>query len=160
MKTMRYDIYINKQELLQQVDLRTHYHVEVGKRTDLNADTGESSADDTELMDMFLHKACNELVAPQIARFDNIEYRIDEQGIYIIFESRHNVPELKRPILKQSIIDFLVNELMTQWLMIRNRSWSDTYIAMRNELFDKAQRMFDLFSFKKIRSRPTDFAGI
>ncbi|MBR5275685.1 MAG: hypothetical protein IKU35_00935 [Bacteroidaceae bacterium] len=157
---MRYDIYINKQELLQQVDLRTHYHAEVGKRTDLNADTGESSADDTELMDMFLHKACNELVAPQIARFDNIEYRIDEHGIYIIFESRHNVSELKLPILKQSIIDFLVNELMTQWLMIRNRSWSDTYIAMRNELFDKAQRMFDLFSFKKIRSRPTDFAGL
>ena len=157
---MRYDIYINKQELLQQVDLRTHYHAEVGKRTDLNADTGESSADDTELMDMFLHKACNELVAPQIARFDNIEYRIDEQGIYIIFESRHNVPEQKLPILKQSIIDFLVNELMTQWLMIRNRSWSDTYIAMRNELFDKAQRLFDLFSFKKIRSRPTDFAGL
>ena len=64
------------------------------------------------------------------------------------------------PILKQAINDYLVNELMTQWLLIRYPAWSEHYIAMRNELFSHVRELFASFCNRKIRRRPTNLAGI
>lgn len=61
---MKHEIYINKEELLHRVELLTHYHSEADKRVDLNADTGEATPDDEELMDTFIRKAVCELIIP------------------------------------------------------------------------------------------------
>ena len=158
---MKYEIFINKEELFHRVELLTHYHSEADKRNDLNADIGETSPDDDELMDGFVRKAINELVTPQTARLGDIETDTARDCIYLGFTGADNeANETVLPILKQAIEDFLVNELMTQWLMIRRRVWSDTYIAMRNELYDKVQGLFDRLSNRKIRRRSTGLGGI
>ena len=158
---MKHEIYINKEELLHRVELLTHYHSEADKRIDLNADTGEATPDDEELMDTFIRKAVCELIIPQTTRLGEITYDTGRDNIYISFTGADNESHKKLiPILKQSIEEFLVNELMTQWFMIRRRSWSDTYIAMRNELYDKVQGLFDRLSNRKIRRRSTGLAGI
>ena len=158
---MRHEIFINKEELLHRVELLTHYHSEADKRNDLNADVGEVSPDDAELMETFIRKAIYELIAPQAARLGEITFNTTGDGICISFTGGDNGSQISAvPILKQAIEEFLVNELMTQWLMVRRRSWSDTYIAMRNELYDKVQRLFDRLSNRKIRRRSTGLAGI
>ncbi len=158
---MKYEIFINKEDLLHRVELLTHYHYEADKRNDINADIGTASSDDDELMEGFMRKAMYELITPHTARLGEIEIDTGRDCIYLSFTGADNPNhETVVPILKQAIEEFLVNELMTQWLMIRRRTWSDTYIAMRNELYDKVQGLLDRLSNRKIRRRSTGLAGI
>ena len=157
---MEYNILIMKDELRHQIDLRTHYHAEGEKRKDLNADIGETSFDDDALLNTFINRAINELIAVQSSRFESISCRINNDYIDIRFmgsdETRSNI----LPMLKQAITDYLVNELMTQWTLIRYPAWSQPYVAMRNDLFTRVKELFANFCNRKIRRRPTNLAGI
>ena len=157
---MEYNILIKKEELTHQIDLRTHYHAESEKRKDLNADIGETSFDDEELLNTFLSKAVNELTADQSGRLENISYKINRDYLDIRFNSNDETRTNLLPILKQAITDYLVNELLTQWLLIRYPAWSQSYIAMRNELYSRVKELFAAFCNRKIRRRPTNLAGI
>lgn len=157
---MEYNILIKKEELTHQIDLRTHYHAESEKRKDLNADIGETSFDDEELLNTFLSKAINELTADQSGRLENISYKINRDYLDIRFNSNDETRTNLLPILKQAITDYLVNELLTQWLLIRYPAWSQSYIAMRNELYSRVKELFAAFCNRKIRRRPTNLAGI
>ena len=157
---MEYEILIKKNELLYQVNLRTYYHAKGEKRKDLNADIGETSVEDEELMDLFITKTINELISEQIGRFENISFKTNEEYINLKFKSNNNINDESLSIMKQLLTDYLVNELMVQWLLIRQRSWSDSYISMRSELYKRIRELFAIFCNKKIRRRPTDLAGI
>lgn len=157
---MEYNILIKKEDLMHQIDLRTHYHAEGEKRKDLNADIGETSFDDEELLDTFLRSATNELVAAQSGRFESISCKINGSYIDIRFTGSDKTHSNRLPILKQAITDYLVNELMTQWLLIRYPAWSQPYIAMRGELLSRVKDLFATFCNRKIRRRPTNLAGI
>ncbi len=157
---MEYNILIKKEELAYQVDLRTHYHAESEKRKDINADVGETSIDDEELLNSFLVKATNELIANQAGRLENISYKINSDYLDIRFNGSDETRANLLPILKQAIIDYLVNEVITQWMLIRQPSWSNAYIAMRNELNSHVRELFAAFCNRKIRRRPTNLAGI
>ncbi len=157
---MEYNILINKEEITHRIDLLTHYHADKEKRNDLNADVGETSCEDEEILETFLQKAINELIASQTERLKNISYKINNDYIEIHFigsdERRSNI----LPILKQTITDYLVNELMAQWLLIRYPAWGQSYIAMRNDLYAQVKELFSCFCKRKIRRRPTNLAGI
>ena len=157
---MEQTILIEKTELTHRVDLLTHYHAQGEKRKDLNADIGETSFDDEELLDAFLMKATNELVSHQSARLENISFRITDDYIQISFNATNENSAHLLPLLKQTIVDYLVNELMTQWLLIRYPAWSEPYIAMRGELNAHVKDLFAAFCNRKIRRRPTNLAGI
>lgn len=157
---MEQTILIEKNELTHRVDLLTHYHAQGEKRKDLNADIGETSFDDEELLDTFLLKAVNELVSHQSARLEDISYRIGDDYLEISFTATAENSARMLPLLKQAIVDYLVNELMTQWLLIRYPAWSQPYIAMKSELQRSVKDLFASFCNKKIRRRPTNLAGI
>lgn len=157
---MEYNILIKKEELRHRVDLLTHYHADAEKRKDLNADIGETSFDDEELLDTFINRTINEIIAGQSGRFESICGKIKNDYIDIRFIGRDESCGNLQPILKQAITDYLVNELMTQWTLIRYPAWSQPYIAMRGELFARVKDLFAGFCNRKIRRRPTNLAGI
>jgi hypothetical protein len=157
---MEYNILIKKEELMHQVELRTHYHAEGEKRKDLNADIGETSSDDEELLETFLNSAINELIAAVAGRFEGISCNISSGYIEISFIGSDDTRSNIMPILKQAITDYLINELMTQWTLIRYPAWSQTYVAMRNDFFARVKELFAAFCNRKIRRRSTNLAGI
>lgn len=158
---MKNTLIIDRNALQQQVNLRNHYMGEAIKRNDLNADILQSNAEDEDLFLMFLREACNELLSTVALRFESVTYEIGSEYIQITFESS----ELLRPhlmtLLKQSIIDYLVNELVLQWLLLRRPDAASSYISLRSALFQNVQQQLaKLCNTKKIRRRSTDLAGI
>ena len=158
---MKNTIIIDRNALQQQVDLRNHYMGEAIKRTDLNADTVQSSAEDKDLFLIFLREACNELLSTVALRFASVSYRIDDEYILITIESEGEPPQHLLPLLKQSINDYLVNELTLQWLLLRRRDAASSYITLRPALFQNVQQQLaKLGRTKKLRRRSTNLAGI
>ena len=65
------------------------------------------------------------------------------------------------PMLKQSINDYLVNELILQWLLLRYPQMSQSYISLRPALMSNVQQQFaKLSNTRKTRRRATDLGGI
>lgn len=157
---MNNNIIIKKSELLHQVNLRTHYHAESAKRKDLDADTGESSYEDSDLMNMFLQKSTSELISGFVTRFKYFSFKVNKEYLSLEFHTDDDSHSHLLPVLKQAIYDYLVNELMIQWLIIRQPTWCEAYIAMRSSLKSHCEKLLYVFCNKKVRRRPTDFAGI
>jgi hypothetical protein len=157
---MEYEIIIKREELLHQMNLRTHYHAECEKRRDPDADVGETSVDDEEIIDTFLRNSVNAIVMEQRERLKDISCKLTDGYLSVKFtapvEGRDNLLSM----LKQSLTDYLVNELLIQWLFIRQRSWSDSYVAMRSEFYNRVRDIFASFCNRRIRRRPTNLAGI
>lgn len=161
MRQTTHAILIERDGLRQQVDLRNHYMGESLKRTDLNADTIESSADDEDLFEMFLKRACNELTASVALRFPSVNCNIDKDYISFEFIIDGNARENIIPLLKQSVTDYLVNELIMQWLLLRMPGAAQSYISMRTLLHNNVQQQFaKLYGCSRIHRRATDLAGI
>ena len=158
---MKNTIIIDRNALQQQVDLRNHYMGDAIKRADLNADTIQSSAEERDLFLIFLRKACNELLSTVALRFASVTYDIDKDYILITIESDGEAPQHILPLLKQSINDYLVNELTLQWLLLRRPDAASSYITLRPTLFQNVQQQLAKMSrTKKVRRRSTNLAGI
>lgn len=131
------------------------------KRADLNADTIQSSAEERDLFLIFLREACNELLSTVALRFASVTYDIDKDYILITIESDGEAPQHILPLLKQSINDYLVNELTLQWLLLRRPDAASSYITLRPTLFQNVQQQLAKMSrTKKVRRRSTNLAGI
>lgn len=158
---MKNTIIIDRNALQQQVDLRNHYMGDAIKRADLNADTIQSSAEERDLFLIFLREACNELLSTVALRFASVTYDIDKDYILITIESDGEAPQHILPLLKQSINDYLVNELTLQWLLLRRPDAASSYITLRPTLFQNVQQQLAKMSrTKKVRRRSTNLAGI
>lgn len=158
---MKNNIFVERNELQQQIDLRNHYMGESAGRKDIDADTIQSSKDDEELLLMFAKRAANELVTAVALRFPTISIETDEEYISFGFETKDGSRAHLMPILKQAILDFLANEVIMQWLLLRNPAMAQANISFRASLYDSVQRMFAKFyNTEKIRRRATDLAGI
>ena len=154
-------ITIQKSELQQQIDLRNHYMGESAKRKDKDADTIQSSKDDEDLLLIFTKRACNELVTAVALRFSSIEYTIEKNSIVFKFETQGGERSHLLPILKQAILDFLVNETTMHWMLLRSPQMAQTYISLRAGLYSNVQFAFaKMYNSKKIRRRSTNLAGI
>ena len=161
MKTMENSITIEKSELQQQIDLRNHYMGESAKRKDKDADTIQSSKDDEDLLGMFTERACNELVTAVALRFSSIEYTMNGNSIVFRFETPGNARSHLLPILRQSILDFLVNETIMNWILLRSPQMAQPYVSLRAELCSNVLFAFaKMYNCKKTRRRATDLAGI
>ena len=131
------------------------------KRADLNADTIQSCAEERDLFLIFLREACNELLSTVALRFASVTYDIDKDYILITIESDGEAPQHILPLLKQSINDYLVNELTLQWLLLRRPDAASSYITLRPTLFQNVQQQLAKMSrTKKVRRRSTNLAGI
>lgn len=158
---MRNTILIKRNELQQQIDLRNFYMGESAKRKDIDADTIQSSKDDEELLLMFADRAANELVTAVALRFHYVAYESGDEYLAFIFDSGTRGREHLLPMLKQAIMDYLVNEITMQWLLIRQPQMAQTNISLRNSLYGNVQHLFAKFyNSTKIRRRATDLAGI
>ena len=158
---MRNTILIKRDELQQQTDLRNFYMGESVKRKDIDADTIQSSKDDEELMRMFAHSACNQLITAVAVRFPTISYDIKKEYIAFTYEHDSSSRTHLQPMLKQAITDYIVNEINMQWLLLRQPSMAQTNISLRSSLYSNVQFLFaKLYNTKKIRRRATDLAGI
>ena len=158
---MKNTIIIDRNALQQQVDLRNHYMGDAIKRADLNADTIQSCAEERDLFLIFLREACNELLSTVALRFASVTYDIDKDYILITIESDGEAPQHILPLLKQSINDYLVNELTLQWLLLRRPDAASSYITLRPTLFQNVQQQLAKMSrTKKVRRRSTNLAGI
>ncbi len=158
---MTHCIIIKRNELQQQIDLINHYMGEAAKRKDLDADTIQSSTDDTELFVMFAQRALNELISAVALRFSHINYRIDKSYIEITFETNNNRRSHILPLLKQSIIDYLVNEIILQWLLLRQPMLAQPNMAIKASLYNNVQQQLaKLYNNPCVRRRATDLAGI
>ncbi len=158
---MNQKILIKRNELQQQVNLRNYYLGESAKRKDADADTLQSSTDDQELFVMFTKKALNELITAVALRFSSINYCIDNEYIEISFNTNDNSRCHLLPMLKQAITDYLVNELMLQWLQLHYPAMAQPYYVLRPNLYDNVQQMLAKFyNNKATRRRATDLAGI
>ena len=134
---------------------------ESAKRNNINADTIESSDDERELFAMLLDSACNELVSSVALRFETTSYKITPEYIGITFTTENNSRQGLLPQLRQAIVDYLVNEITLQWLLLRSPQIANSYISMRTTLYNNVQQQFAKFcNLKKVRRRPTDLAGI
>ena len=68
---------------------------------------------------MFIRRACNELVTAVALRFPYISCIAGKEDIEISFETESAYPEHLLPMLRQGITDYLVNEAIMQWLLVR-----------------------------------------
>lgn len=158
---MENTILIDKEILYQQIHLRNYYMGESAKRADINADTIQSSDDEKELFGMLLESACNTLVSSIALRFESSSYKITPEYVGITFTTENNSRQGLLPQLRQAIADYLVNEIALQWLLLRSPQMANSYISLRNTLYNNVQQQFAKFSnLKKVRRRPTDLAGI
>lgn len=158
---MENTILIDKEILYQQIHLRNYYMGESAKRADINADTIQSSDDEKELFGMLLESACNTLVSSIALRFESASYKITPEYVGITFTTENNSRQGLLPQLRQAIADYLVNEIALQWLLLRSPQMANSYISLRNTLYNNVQQQFAKFSnLKKVRRRPTDLAGI
>lgn len=158
---MKNRITIERSGLQQQIDFKNFYMGDSAKRTDKDADTIQSSKDDEELLCMFLKTACNELVTAVALRFPSIGYTIDEKEIAINFETLHDLRDDLVEMLRHSIIDYLVNEVIMQWLLLRRPNMAQAQISQRANLYRNVQFMFaKLYNTNKTRRRATNLAGI
>jgi hypothetical protein len=116
--------------------------------------------DDEEIINTFLNNSINAIVVEQRERLKDICYKVTDGYLSLKFttvvEGRDNL----LPMLKQALTDYLVNELLIQWLFIRQRAWSDSYVAMRSEHYNRVRDIFASFHNRRIRRRPTNLAGI
>lgn len=160
MRTTEKNILIERKELQQQTDLRTYYMGEALKRKTDDADIIESSCDEKELFEMFLKTACNELIASAATRFPEIICEIDENFVNITFTSNKKEELHLMAILRQSVTDYLVNEITLQWLLLRNPEMAQSYISLRMNLYNKVQQQFAKLYNNNMRRRATDLAGI
>lgn len=134
---------------------------ESAKRKDLDADTIQSSTDEKELFVMFAQRALNELISAVALRFPCISYRIDESYIEITFETSNKQHPHIVPLLKQAITDYLVNEIILQWLLLRQPMQAQPNMALKANLYDNVQQQFaKLYNNPGVRRRATDLAGI
>ena len=134
---------------------------ESAKRNNINADTIESSDDEKELFGMLLESACNELVSSVALRFETASHKITPEYISITFTTDNNARQGVLPQLRQAIVDYLVNEITLQWLILRSPQMANSYISLRTTLYNNVQQQFAKFSnLRKVRRRPTDIAGI
>lgn len=130
-------------------------------RNNINADTIESSDDEKELFGMLLESACNELVSSVALRFETASHKITPEYISITFTTENNARQGVLPQLRQAIVDYLVNEITLQWLLLRSPQMANSYISLRTTLYNNVQQQFAKFSnLRKVRRRPTDLAGI
>ncbi|MBQ5888397.1 MAG: hypothetical protein IIW77_03880 [Bacteroidaceae bacterium] len=158
---MKNIITIERSELQQQIDLKNFYMGDSAKRTDKDADTIQSSKDDEELLCMFIKTACNELVTAVALRFPSISYTIDEKEISINFETEKEMRDDLMEMLKHSIIDYLVNETIMQWLLLCRPGMAQPQISQHMSLRNNVMFMFaKLYNTQKTRRRATDLAGI
>ena len=160
---MKNTITIPESELQQQIDLRNFYMGESAKRKDKDADTIQSSKDDKDLLQMFMQTACNELVTAVALRFPSTSYTIDKEEEEIIFEFETDGEPRSHllPMLRQSILDYLVNETIMHWMLLRSTERAQTYITLRSRLSSNVMFMFaKMYNSKRIRRRATNLAGI
>lgn len=157
---MEYNILINKDTLQRAVDTRNHYMGEALKRHDVNADIIQSSCDDNALFDIFLATACNELTSSVALRFSNIACTVTKDFVEITLECTNKDCSTLIPLLKQSITDYLVNELALQWLLLRHPDMAQSYISLRTSLYNNVQQQFAKIYRGQKRRRATDLAGI
>ena len=158
---MKNTITIKRDELQQQIDLRNYYMGESAKRKDTDAATIQSSKDDEELLYMFIRRACNELVTAVALRFPYISCTAGEENIEIVFDTEKEYPEHLLPMLEQCIINYLVNEAIMQWLLLRRPEMAHSYISLKATLYSNVQHLFaKIYSSKRVRRRATDLAGI
>lgn len=158
---MKNTINIKRSELQQQINLRNYYMGESAKKKDPDATTIQSCKDDKELLYMFLARACNELTTAVALRFPYISCYINEENIEITFETDSEYPEHLLPMLEQSIINYLVNESIIQWLLLRRPEMAESYILLRTSIYSNVQHLFaKIYSRKKLRRRSTNLAGI
>lgn len=157
---MEYEIIIKKEDLLHRVNLRTYYHAECEKRRDPDSDVGETSVDDEEIINTFLNNSINAIVVEQRERLKDICYKVTDGYLNLKFTTVVEERDNLLPMLKQALTDYLVNELLIQWLFIRQRAWSDSYVAMRSEHYNRVRDIFASFYNRRIRRRSTNLAGI
>lgn len=158
---MENTIILERETIEQQVHLRNYYMGEAAKRTNINADTVESSPDEKELFEQFLATALNELVSSIALRFSSASYSIEPQYVSITFTTHNGSRQPLLPQLRQAISDYLVNEITLQWLLLRSPQMANSYISLRTTLYNNVQQHFAKFSnLKKVRRRATDLAGI
>ena len=158
---MKNTITINRSELQQQIDLRNFYMGESAKRKDKDADTIQTSKDDEDLLLTFTHTACNALVTAVALRFPSISYTIDEEDIIFEFVTPGNSRSHLLPMVHRAVLDYLVNETIMHWLLLRRRDMSESNISLRASLYSNVLFMFaKMYNSKKIRRRATNLAGI
>jgi hypothetical protein len=64
-------------------------------------------------------------------------------------------------MLRQGILDYLVNEVTMQWLLLRQPQMAQANISLRSSLYSNVQHLFAKFyNSTKVRRRATDLAGI
>lgn len=158
---MENTILISWNELQQQIDLKNFYMGESAKRKDIDADTIQSCSDDKELLRIFAQSACNQLITAVAVRFPTIICNVKEEYIELVYETENVTSSHILPMLKQAITDYIVNEVIMQWLLLRQPSMAQTYISLRSSLYNNVQFLFaKIYNTKKTRRRATDLAGI
>lgn len=158
---MKNTILIKWNELQQQIDLKNYYMGESAKRKEPDADTIQSCKDDKELLLMFAGEATNELVTAVALRFPYISWTVEEDYVSVSFETEDNSREHLLPMLKQAMTDYIVNEIIMHWLLLRQPQMAQTNISLRGNLYSNVQQLFaKLYNRKKVRRRATDLAGI
>lgn len=156
---MENNILIKREELQQEVDLKTYYMGEAIKRKDIDADTIQSSTDEEELFGMFLQKAVSELAASVAMRFDTVKFDVTDNYVSISFTHIGNTEVTS--ILRQRIKDYLVNEIIYSWLNLRQTASTAEYYQIHNIGLSKVKDIFAIFYNKnKVRRRSTNLAGI
>ena len=158
---MKNTILIKRNGLQQQIDLKNYYMGESAKRKDIDADTIQSCKDDEELLLMFACKAANELVTAVALCFPYVACEVEEEFISFTFENAVSGREHLLPMLRQAITDYLVNEIIMQWLLLCQPQMAQANISLRNSLYSNVQHLFAKFyNGNRLRRRATDLAGI
>ncbi|MBR2301673.1 MAG: hypothetical protein IKA41_06960 [Bacteroidaceae bacterium] len=158
---MDYNITIDRKRLQHEVHLRTYYMGEAIKRKEIDADTIESSDDESELFGILLRKAINQMMQSVALRFSSVEYSIDDAYISLTFNNADEKREKLLPLLQQSINDYLVSELTAQWLNLRQPALAQGYDYRHIQWISSVKEALSMFyNHKKVRRRPTNLAGI
>ena len=158
---MKTTLTIGWKEVQQEIDLRNFYMGEAIKRREADGDIMQSCSDDKELLVSFANMACNGLITAAALRSHIINFGIDNNNITIMFEADDDCHELLLPRIQKSITDFLVNEIIIQWLLLRKPQMAQTYIYMRDGLCNNAIKLIaKMCNPQRIHRRATDLGGI
>lgn len=153
---------IKRADLFSEINMRTYYQGESLKRKDMDYVSVQTSSDDEDVLSPMMETALNEIYGKLIKKVKEFEWRVEDGAVKMRFYSYNRFPphaEKVVELLKKSIIDYIANFCVAEWLHVVEPELSPPVEQKKDLLMYRVIRHVAMLS-GHIRRRATDLAGI
>ena len=155
-------ITIEIQKLYDEVNSRLYYQGESLKRKDIDFVSVQTGEDDYPQLHTFVETALNNISERMLKRVISFTYSFDTD-ILITLSPYDRMPaedaEKVIPLLKKAMIDYIVNYVMYEWLLVVKPDLAPINESRNDSLLYFVIKFIEMIS-GRVRRRATDLAGI